>query len=150
MSAADYPEFHDHGGGLNVEALIATFWHRDGPHAPESVATAALAVDELTHYLARATSDRGSMPSGPDVYRLISELRSALGRLDQVLDQTAGHVAALANDPALYDDRRDGRPAAHTAEQARGALDAARTTLGPLLAALDAAHNASGHLGHDR
>ncbi len=133
--------------GPNVEAIIGTWWHRDGPHSADRIVAAGLAIDELTHYLARATST-ATLP-GPRVYRLISELRSALGRLDQVAGQLSTRIGQLAEDPTLYDDRgRDHDPAV-TAREAQGGLDAARVALGPLTAALAAAHSASGHLGHD-
>jgi hypothetical protein len=133
-------------GGPNVEAIIGTWWHRDGPHDPDRVAAAALAVDELTHYLARAT--QGSM-SGPRLYRLVGELRSAVARLDQVFMQMSGHAAALADDPTMYDDRGRGHDPAATAREAQGGLDAALIPLGEVNAALGQAHRASGHLGHN-
>jgi hypothetical protein len=149
VSAPPYPEFRDRfNGGLDVDTLIATFWHRDGPHTPDTVASAALGIDELTHYLARATFGPSVLPHGSDVYVLVRELRSALGRLDQVLDQVSARTAALATDPTLYDDRHDGRDPAATVRELHGGLDGARVALGPLLAALGAAHNAAGHLGH--
>ncbi len=70
--------------------LIGDYWPNDGPHSPSSVAAAALGIDELTHYLARATAPWGAGPTvlrtGPDIYRVVADLRSAVGRLDQVLD----------------------------------------------------------------
>jgi hypothetical protein len=135
-------------GEPEVEAIIGTFWHRDGPHSRTRTAAAALAVAELTHYLARATAHPETLQYGPDVYRLIFELRSALGRLDQVLDQASSRMAGLAEGGGLYDDRGDGRDAASTAREVQGGLDAARVSLGGLLDALGTAHRASGHLGH--
>jgi hypothetical protein len=58
-----------------------------------------------------------SLPQGGDMYQLLSALQSTLGRLDEVLDQTSRRCAALAEDPTLYDDRRD--PAATTARRPR-------------------------------
>lgn len=145
-----YPEFQNRwDDGLNAEALIATFWHRDGPHSADSVVSAALAMDELAHYLARATFSSKVLPQGGDMYRLISELRSALGRLDQVFAQMSTRAEQIAHDETLYDDRRDGRDPADTAFEVQGGLDGARPPLGQLLAALGQAHNASGHLGHN-
>lgn len=139
----------DVDGGPDVHAILAEFWHPDGPHSPDSVASAALAIDELTRYLARATIPASTtLPHAGDVYRLVSELRSALGRLDQVLEQTSRRMAAITADGGIYDDRRDGRDPADTAREAQGGLDAARVALGPVLDALGAAHRASGHLGH--
>lgn len=155
MSAPSYPEFRNRwDDGLDPEALIGTFWHPDGPYSRDLVATAADAMDRLAHYLARATAPwvGGRLPHGSDVYRLVGELRSALGRLDQVLDQTSRRAEELAADPTLYDDRdrdRAQRDPADTARELQGALDAARVALGPLMDALGAAHSASGHLGHD-
>lgn len=149
--APSYPEFRNYwDDGLDAGALVGTFWHRDGPHSPDSVASAALGVDQLFHYLARATAPwaGANLPRGSDVYRLVGELRSALGHLDQVLDQTSIRAGELADDPTLYDDRRDGRDPADTAREMQGALDTARVALGPLLDALGAAHAAAGHLGH--
>lgn len=136
-------------GDPDVDAIIAEFWHPDGPHSPKSVASAALAIDELTRYLARATIHASTLPHASDVYRLVSELRSALGRLDQVLEQTSQRVAAITADGGIYDDRRGDRGPADTARQAQGGLDAARVALGPVLDALGGARRASGHLGHE-
>ncbi|GAA4554773.1 hypothetical protein GCM10023175_53490 [Pseudonocardia xishanensis] len=142
-------ELLDDEGHPDASAIIGKFWHRDGPHTPESVRSAALAIDELTHYLARATWRRHVLPSGPALYEFVGELRSAIGRLDQVLDQAARHAGALVDDPTLYDDRRDGRDPAQTAREVQGGLDAARVVLGPVAEALGQTHSASGHLGHD-
>lgn len=152
MNAADYPEFLNRWDpGVDVEALVGTFWNIDGPHSPERTASAALAVDQLTRYLAHATfPGRGAvtLPHGGDVYRQVGEWRSTIGRLQQVLEQLARRAGELAEDPTLYDDRRgDHRPAV-TALEAQAALEEARQTLAPLDRALGAAHNASGHLGH--
>lgn len=149
MTAPRTTELLDDDGHPDAPAIISTFWHRDGPHTAAQVAAAALAVDELTHYLARATWCRTSMPAGSDMCRIISELRSALGHLDQVFDQMSRHAGTLADDPTLYDDRHDGRDPADTAREMQGGLAAARLTLGPLVAATAAAHNTSSHLGHD-
>lgn len=134
--------------GPNVEAIIGTWWHRDGPHSGDRIEAAGLASDELAHYLARATLHADQLPA-PRVYRLVGELRSALDWLDQVLDQLSTRAAQLADDPTLYDDRGRGVDAADTAFEVQGGLDAARPALGQLLAALAQALNASGHLGHN-
>lgn len=151
MSAPDYPEFRRQwDDGLDPEALISTFWHPDGPYSRALVTAAADAMDRLAHYLARATAPwvGGRLPHGADLYRLVGELRSTLGRLDQVLDQVAHRAGEMAGDPTLYDDRGPTRDPADTARELQGALDAARVALGPLAVALGAAHSASGHLGH--
>lgn len=123
----------DESGAPDAHVLIGDYWPADGPHSRESVAAAALGVDELAHYLARATAPWGAGPGvlryGPDVYRVIGELRSAMGRLDQVLDQIAQRAAALADDPTLYDDRRDGTDPDATARLAAAALTDARKAL---------------------
>lgn len=145
--AGEYPEFRgDWSDEIDAEKVIHTFWYPDGPHSSDTIVSAAAAIDYLTHYLARATF-RGPT-KGPRLYRVVGELSSAVGRLDQVLDQLSRHAGNLATDRTLYDDRRD-RPASVTAGDLQGALDAARVALGPLAAAFRAAHSASGHLGHD-
>lgn len=135
---------------MNVDEVIAEHWHRDGPHSVESVASAALAVDALLHYLARATWDQATMPRGGDIYRVVGELRSGLGRLDQVLEQMGRHAYALSSDPGLYDDRRDGRDPRRTAKEAAAHLGRVREGLSGVLADLDAAHSAVAHLGSDQ
>ena len=154
MSEQTYPEFRGRWNDeLDVEALIGTFWHRDGPHDAESIKTAALGVDELLHYLARATApwEGNTLPNASDLYRVVGELRSGLGRLEQVLDQLFDRAGKLAEDPSLYDDRRsEVYPAGMTALAMQRALDTARAALVPLQTGLSDAHRAAGHLGHDR
>jgi hypothetical protein len=136
-----------------VAAIMGTWWHPDGPYSSERIIAAGLALDELTHYLARATLYPGVLNHGPQLYRLLGELRSGLGRLDQILDQLSERATDLAGDPTLYDDRSTRtrrRDPADTAREIAGSLDAARLALGPLTQALGAAHNASAHLGHNR
>ena len=106
-----YPEFRgDWSDELDAEKVIRTFWHPDGPHSGDTVQSAALAIDTLAHYLARATFGGSALQNGPQQYRVISELRSALGRFDQVLAQMSRHAAALRDDPTLYDDRDPAGP----------------------------------------
>lgn len=108
MTAPDgeYPEFRgDWSDEIDAEKVIHTFWYPDGPHSGDTVESAALGIDTLAHYLARATFGGSALKNGPRQYRVVGELRSAFGRLDQVLDQMSRHAAALIDDPAVYDDR---------------------------------------------
>lgn len=151
MTATD--PYLDEDGAPDAHVLIGDYWPADGPHSRESVAAAALGIDKLAHYLARATAPWGAGPQvlaqGGDLYRLVGELRSAIGRLDQVLDQAAQRAGHLTEDPTLYDDRRDGRDPAATARELEGALSHARLDVGTLSTSLSAAHSAAAHLGHD-
>ncbi len=135
----------------DVEGIIHAHWHPDGPHTPESVRAAGAAIDELSRYLARATAPwvQGLELRGADLYHLIGELRSAAGKVDQVLDQLAGRAEQLADDPTLYDDRRDDHLAADTVHEAWTHLTATRGALTHVIGHLDHAHSAASHLGHD-
>lgn len=133
--------------------LVDDAWPVAGPHDPDTVASAALAIDKLTRYLTHATPPGGpagqTLPCGSDIHRLLRQLRSALGRLDQVLEHTRARTLELQTDPTLYDDRRcQEHPAGRTVDELSEALWRTRAQLGDTITALGQAHAAAGHLGH--
>lgn len=102
------------------------------------------------HFLARATWAPGNLPNAGDVYRVIGELRSAFGRFDQVLDQLSRRAAVLVDDTTCTTTAAGPNTRLATPPARCKALDAARVPLGTLAEVLGAAHNRSGHLGHNR
>ncbi|WP_156819921.1 hypothetical protein [Pseudonocardia sp. HH130630-07] len=142
----------DTEGEVDASAVACDYWHPDGPHTPATVAQAAVMVDEMTHYLARATAPwvdpAAVLPHAGDLYTVLGRLRSGLGRLDQVLHQLAGRAENLSLDDTLYDDRGDDRNAGDTAAAGAAGLRDARRALPELIEALGRAHDATGCLGH--
>ncbi|MGD9530403.1 MAG: hypothetical protein AB7L91_17985 [Dehalococcoidia bacterium] len=145
---SDAPRGERIDGQSDPAAAIAQHWPPDGPHTTEAVRSAAEAFAEIARYLARSTMRPDAFPHAGDVYAVLAELRSGIGRLDQTLAQVSSHTAAFADDPALYDDRGPAHDPARAVREVQGGLDAARVALGPVLAALDSAHSSAGHLGH--
>jgi hypothetical protein len=136
-------------GGPNVEAIVGTWWRLDGPDSADSVATAARAMDQLTHYLQRVTGSDGPLIPIQGVHRLIGELHSVVNGLEQVFGHVSSEAGQFAYHPELVDDRPDRDPG-HTARDVEGALAIARLALGRALTALGEAHDAAGHLSRDR
>ncbi|MBP2371333.1 hypothetical protein [Pseudonocardia parietis] len=81
---------HPDATQLHTEHGIDDRWSIAGPYTADRVLLAAEEIDELTRYLAHATLPERAhvaVTCGKDLCRLISALRSGVGRLDQVLVQ---------------------------------------------------------------
>lgn len=133
---------------LRTEDLVEQAWPYDGPHDVDSVTTAASAIADLSRYLANATWHPHALPYASTTYRILGGLNSAIYRQVQVLEQLREAAGRIAQDPALYDDRRD-RPGSQTAAELTQHLDAARMLAGQLADALSTAHAIASHLGHE-
>lgn len=131
--------------------VVAKLWPVDGPHDSRTVASAADALSALVRYLNNATQPGNAadaLACGLDVFRVLSGVATAVAGLDQLLRQVCDRLAVMANDPAVYDDRRD-RPGSRTASDASAVLSDARRVLEWSCAPLEQAARLTGHLGHD-
>jgi hypothetical protein len=129
---------------------VESVWPYDGPHGPDIVTSAALALPRLVRYLNNATGPghaTTSLTCAATAYRITSHLAATADLLPQVLAQLARFLRAQAQNPTLYDDRYD-RPAGPTALVAAADLDDAIKTVRGLAEALHRAAMASGHLGN--
>lgn len=134
---------------MDAYELVEQYWPYDGPHSDESVEQAATAVGRLVRYLNNATwPHKKHVASGPTLYRVLSQVNSAVYGLDQLLRQLRDTATGLADDTSMYDDRRD-RPAADTAVEASDALGEALSMLPSLTRAIERATNLACHLGHE-
>jgi hypothetical protein len=116
-----------------------------GPHSPEYTAEVADAAAEAIRVLNHATGGFDALVQPADVDRLLSALSAMASRLPQLFLQTQANLVRIADDAALYDDRGND-PSATVALVSMG-LGAAHGAAMALFEALDAAHNASAHLG---
>lgn len=139
--------------------LVDKHFPYDGPHSYESVLQAAKAVDELVRYIANATgpgNGQQTLEHGACTYRVLGHISSAVGGLDQVIDQFADATRRAGKDPLSYDDRRN-RPASQTTDEVVGELVAARKLLfqewpskvTTVHSHLAAALGHASHLGHN-
>jgi hypothetical protein len=142
--------------------LVDKAFPYDGPHSDDSVLEAAKAADQLTRYIANATSPGNgnhTLPYGAAVYRVLSQMSGVLANIEQVLGQLGDAATRTGADVLAYDDRRD-RPASQTASELVIELTAARKLLfqawpdgdreaNTVHSHVAAAHVHSAHLGYE-
>jgi hypothetical protein len=135
----------------DAEAVIGQHWPLYGPFDHDRSRTAAQLLAEVVRYLHHASANRAAaLPYASSVYDVVGSLAGAAASLDQVLGQLSARCAELASDPTLYDHDQRGNHAlaVERAEMAREQLAVAAQAAASLHAALGAAHNHLGHLGH--
>jgi hypothetical protein len=123
----------------------------DGPHSADTVADAAYGLSALVRYLNNATGPRNGRTTlawAATNDRVLGGVNAAVYGLDQLLEQLAAAMERQAQDPTLYDDRRD-RPGAHTAQAVATELREAKPLVWELARAIDQARELSYHLGND-
>jgi len=134
-----------------MSELVERVLPYDGRHSAETVVEAASGLRALVRYLNNATgpwNPAQTLRYAPTVGDVLCGVEAAVDGLDQLFDQLANALDPLADDPTLYDDRRD-RPAAGTAREAAGYVRSATRDAAELADALDVASSFTSHLGHD-
>lgn len=134
-------------GYIDVDTLIEEHWPYDGPHSDQKVKDAASTISGLTRYMNNA-SQRG-MRNAASVNAVLGALGGAAYGLDQLVDQLQSTMRHHAEDPSLYDDRRD-RPAADTAAAVIDGLAHVRAAAAQLAAAIETTREHTSHLGNER
>ncbi|HEX3731534.1 MAG TPA: hypothetical protein VHU91_01215 [Mycobacteriales bacterium] len=105
---------YDEDTALTGPETIEARWAYDGPRNREQVTEAAEALYSLVRYLNNATGPGAgsrTLRSAATSYRVVSGMKSGVSAMDQLLGQVAGALAGQADNPSLYDDRRDRSPA---------------------------------------
>lgn len=130
--------------------VVAQHWPLAGPHDEETMASAAMAVEELYRYMAHATigTELEALPYACDGYTVIGRLATAAHSQRQVLQQLAVWADALTEDFALCHDIPPGS-ADDTARAAAEYLRQAANAAESLANWLRHAQGALGHLYHD-
>lgn len=88
--------------------FVRAHWHSDGPHTPDSITSAATAIDELMRYLAHATRGKVDVPT---LYSVTGSLSHATQTSEQVLTQLADSCVAVSGREDLCHDVADADPA---------------------------------------
>lgn len=151
---------------LDAYDVVEQHWPYDGPHSRDTVLEAARAVSGLVRYLNNATQPgtaRYTLEWANTIDSVVSNVKSAVYGLDQLLDQLSSAAKAAAEDPTIYD-ANSPRPEDRTAEGARIAreladqLQAMRQSVavweggyrvvGGLAHQFDTAHSLSARLGN--
>jgi hypothetical protein len=123
----------------------------DGPHSSDTVEEAASGLSALVRYLNNATGPwnrEATLRYAPTVDVILGGLHSAAFGLDQLLSQLSGALTRHADDPSLYDDRRD-RSAGAVALEAADRLLAVREAAVAFADAVTDVRELTVHLGHD-
>lgn len=130
--------------------VVAKHWPLAGPHDEETMASAAMAVEELARYMAHATigTELDALPYACDGYTVIGRLATAAHSERQVLRQLAEWADGLTNAFGLRHDTPPGS-ADDTARAAAAYLREAANAAESLAKWLRHAQGALGHLYHD-
>lgn len=128
--------------------IVERFFPYDGPYSPERTGEAATLVERLVRYLNNATTKSDALEHAGDIGHVISGLAAADHGRDQLHRQLAERLHRIAQDPLLYDDRRD-RPGVTTVGVASNHLFAATVGVRGAARGMSAASDALSHLGHD-
>ncbi len=130
---------------------VEHYFPYDGPHSRDSVADAATGAAALIRYLNNATGPGNgtrTLEWAATVDQVTGGVHALVANLDQLLRQLGDAMQRQASDnPTLYDDRGD-RPAGETAREVAQGLEDARQRSHAVVAALEAAREASSHLGN--
>lgn len=137
--------------------IVSAHWPMDGPHSPERIESAAVALAELVRYLNHATMPQHDVLTGaPHVAGLLSALATAAQREERLCQQLSEWTRRLADDPTLRHDRAGDdaemsrQMAATAATEAAGHLREAADVAEELAAALGRAQRRIERLSHDR
>lgn len=133
---------------LDAYDIAERFFPYDGPYSPERTADAATLIGRLVRYLNNATTKPSAVENASDIGAVVRNLAAADHGRDQLQQQMLELLQRFAQDPLLYDDRRD-RPGAVTAGEAAGWLREAAESTAAAARSLDAAAGVLSHLGHD-
>lgn len=129
--------------------VVAKHWPVSGPHDEETIASAAMAAEELQRYMAHATiGEVDALPYACDGYTVVGRLATAAHSERQVLQQLAGWADGLTNAFGLCHDTPPGS-ANDTARAAAAYLREAAKAAESLAKWLRHAQGALGHLYHD-
>ncbi|MFD3431328.1 hypothetical protein [Nocardia fluminea] len=123
--------------------FVRRLWYSDGPHTPESITSAATAIEELTRYLAHAT--RGDLDV-PTLYGATGSLAHAASISEQVLTQLASACTDLSARADLRHDTTGADPASSALIAADELGTEATREVRSLRHRLDSAQQQLGHL----
>jgi hypothetical protein len=98
----------------HVEDWVEARYPYDGPYEPEQLASAALAAGRLLRYLNNATTKPSALPYAATGSEITAGVAGTLHHLPQLLTQLERFFERQADDPTLYDDRRDRQGCAPT------------------------------------
>jgi len=117
----------------------------DGPYSPGETISAADDAAEIIRYLNYCTAGPDALEQPADIDRLLSALATMASRLPQLFMQLQNNLTRITAAPGLYDDR--GHDPSVAVARAAMSLGGAHGAAHALWEALDAAHQASAHLG---
>lgn len=135
---------------IDIDDLIEETWPYDGPHNREKTMAAARMIAGLVRYIDNATYQPHAYQYASSVDVMLSNLKAAVGGLEQLLTQAFRFLANQDAAGTLYDNRDPQDPAlAHaTVEELRGFLDFGRLHAARMADSLHQAHSATNRLGN--
>jgi hypothetical protein len=135
-------------GDLDVYGIAERLFPYDGPYNPERTTAAAALLSRLVRYLNNATTKHDAVVHASDIGSVVASLAAVDHGRDQLQRQLLERLHRFAQDPLLYDDRRD-RAGAVTAVEAGAWLRESGEATAASGGCLDAASRELSHLGHD-
>lgn len=141
-------KLRDSDGDPDAYEIVEEFWPYDGPYGQWRTAAAATMIDRTVRYLNNATQKQSAMPNAATAGQVLSGASSAVFGLEQLARQLADFAERQANDPTLYDDRRD-RPGRDTALDLAMELEELLPAITVLAARLQRASGIASHLGNN-
>lgn len=123
----------------------------DGPHGPKAVSEAAEGVQYLVRYLSNATAPwnlQQTLADAETTHHVLDNVAAAVHDGHQLMAHLARMLAWHADDPNIYDDRRD-RPGSQTASEAAVQVADARRAMRELAAVLDRLGQLTAHLHNE-
>lgn len=130
--------------------IVEQYWPYDGPHSDETVVSALQMAGLLIRYANNATQYKSSLPWVATVYRAVGQLHGAVSGLDQLTSQLVTALENHADDPTLYDDRREAEhPAREVALTAAALLERSVEPIADLAKILGQAAQPLSHLGNN-
>lgn len=132
---------------VDAYEVVEAHWPYDGPYSPEQTTAAALMIERLVRYLNNATQKPTAVPYAATAGSVLASLHSAVYGLGQLMRQLAEFAQAKADDPTLYDDRRD-RPGSQTAFELAAAVEDVGLAVAQLAERLGRAARIGSHVGN--
>lgn len=134
---------------IDPYGIVEQHWPYDGPYSDEHTAAAATALGRLVRYLNNATQKRDALTRPAVAGHVLADLDAAVYGLAQLTRQLRNFAERQADDPTLYDDRRD-RSGAETALELAEELNQTLIAVATLAHRLGRASNIALHLGNVR
>jgi len=140
---------------LDGDDVVNEHWPYDGPHSPDSVREATVALSALVRYCKNATTHSDGLGYAPQVYTTLGGLTETAERLPQLMSQLFRWAKLTETDATVRHDQhradadRGAAAGQHAASEAAELLHSASLQVGALADTLSRVRAELAHLCHD-